>query len=296
MYNYRTSADSFWFVLSVSIITMSSIPPNGATGSGPPNPKKPTKKRVNGVSNGHHGVTNGVSNGHHEVTTSPRAQMNGHTETYAESTSSSGYDSPNGCEDSRHHPAVNGVNGHSGVQLVYKDHKTFHIVKRIFFNLMSASNVDREVLRCFEVSERALLKVQGCTIIKKASDFTAEYILTSEHTLQALLQDFITQQWDIRPTNMQSEYRRVADSMFSDKVTWGRIISFLRFAVAFTIYIHSRGMGRAVQSIEAWTVEVLQEDLGTFFAENDGWVSTYDNISYETNLLYLILFMWCLIP
>lgn len=255
-----------------------SVSPNGATGSGPSNSKKTTKKRMNGVQ---------LTNGHHEeVTTSPLT--NGHVESYAESTSSSttsGYDSPNGCEESRHHPAVN---GHPQVQLVYSDPKTVHIVKRIFYKLLSASNVDRETVRCFEMSEHALSRVQGYTVIRKVSDFTTEYILTSEHTIQVLIQDFRTQHWDILPTTLQSEYRRVTVSMFSDKVTWGRVISFLRFAVAYAIYVHGRGMGRAVQSIEAWTVEVIQEELGTFFTENNGWVSTFCCISG----LYRIPLMW----
>lgn len=234
---------------------------NCVAGGEPQKFKQGTKKGMNGVQ---------LPNGHHTITSLASASVP--IETQAEPTASgstSGYGSPS--ED--YHPAENGINGHTHVQLVYRDHKTFYIVRRVFFKILSDSNMDGDVVRVFRVSEQTISRIQGASVIRRASDFTVEYILSSEHTLASLIQEFVSQNWSIGPANVQSEYRRVVDNTFNDKVNWGRVISFLRFAVAYAIYVHNQGMSAAVQSIEAWTIQVVQEDLGPFFTENGGWVS-----------------------
>lgn len=217
-----------------------STPPNGATGSGPTRLTHPAK----------------MAETHAEYTEASITHTSGDRSSVSK------------CQ---HPSVVNGFNGHSKV--VYRDRKTAHIIRRIFFKLLSASNMSADVLRCFQTSDRALLRIPDSSVILKASDLTTEYILISEHTLSLLVRDFRHHHWNIDPTNMQSEFYRVVDATFEHKVTWGLVISFLRFSVAFAVYVHSCGMSQAVESIEAWTVEVIQEKLGAYFTEENGWVS-----------------------
>ncbi len=232
---------------------------NGATGRDPV--KSTTKKtklssqvQVNPASatNGHHRLGNGDT----EHSTASEASSTGPSSTTT---------SINGA--SRHPPCLN---GHSHV---YKAQETSPVIKKLYYNLLSLAGVDREVIKVFNVSEHSLKRLTNHQLVCKIIDLSTEYIKTSERSFESFIDEFRSIGLEVTFTTMYTEFRSVVTSLFNDGINFGRVLSFLRFSAAYAVFVYRQGMKKAVPSVEAWTVEVIERDLGTFFTENRGWVS-----------------------
>ena len=81
------------------------------------------------------------------------------------------------------------------------------------------------------------------------------------------------QQWVIHAGNVHSEYMHLAHQLFEDNVNWGRIIAFIGFSATYCLYAMQRGIQETiVESVCAWMVQVLQQDLREWFHQHS-WVS-----------------------
>ena len=162
----------------------------------------------------------------------------------------------------------------SDTQSIFHDSRTSLILKRIYFKLLSQTEVDISVVRMFNVEHRIARTDSDKRFIMEFSDKFVEYVQHSKHTsIEVNLKDFHTQQWRIDSTNMYAEFKKVSNETFRGRKHWGKVVGFITFAVAYAIYVHSKGIRDAVISVEAWTRQVIEEDVGEFFIQNGGWVS-----------------------
>lgn len=201
-------------------------------------------------------------------------KLNGliHMETHG--TASSTEKTSSAEESSRHHPHKGGacVNG-NGPHKVFRVPETVPIVRKLFHGLLSGTGIEVGVLEALKVSEHALKRQSKSQLICRVADLTSDYIKTSDRSLESFIEDLTVMGFDVQETTVYSEFRKVTAELFSDTINFGRVISFLRFSAAYAVLMYRKGVRQAVPSIEAWTVEVLEEDLGKFFQENKGWVS-----------------------
>ena len=200
---------------------------------------------------------------------------NGHVETHG--TASNTVETSSAEESSRHEPHKGGAcangNGLHKHKQVFRVPETVPIVRKLFHSLLSGTGIEVGVLEALKVSEHALKRQPKSHLICKVADLTADYIKSSDRSLESFIEDLTVMKFDVQETTVYSEFRKVTAELFSDVINFGRVISFLRFSAAYVVLMYRKGMRQAVSSIEAWTVEVLEEDLGQFFKENKGWVS-----------------------
>ncbi len=193
--------------------------------------------------------------------------MNGrHTVSEASSTKSS----PTGDISRDKHPQCR-MNGH--LHMVYRAIETEHIIKTLFYNLLSLAEVEKEVIKDFNITENGLKRRSNPKLICNIIDLSTEYIKTSERSFESFIEEIRTIGLEVTFNTMYTEFRSVTENLFVDGINFGRILSFLRFSAAYAVFVYRQGMKKAVPSVEAWTVEVIEKDLGQFFIENRGWVS-----------------------
>ena len=86
-------------------------------------------------------------------------------------------------------------------------------------------------------------------------------------------EDFIKQNWIIHAGNLNSEFSNVVEELFRESVNWGRITALLQFSGAYCSYAIHQGLSESIiESVCAWTVLVLENDLRSWFKEHS-WVS-----------------------
>lgn len=172
------------------------------------------------------------------------------------------------------------------------DYRTAMIIKRFFYKSLHEGGVDSEgVLQHFEV-DLGSRSEEDVRTIESASDKLLEITSNNQElNIQSSVQQFSEKEWEITDANVHIEFTRVSTKTFEDQVNWGRLVAFLSFAVAFAAYVHLRlGMPSAtVHSIYGWTVQVVQENLGRYFIENNGWVSM--DVVYDS--LHAYMYMHC---
>ncbi len=231
---------------------------NGANGHGPAKPKKTASQlQVHPAASGH-----GLQNGHIEQDTASIASP---TPT-SQATSSR----DNGV--SRQPRCVNGTSH------LYRTPETVAVVKMLYCKLLSLAGVEKGDIKEFEISDHSMKKLTKRELVCRIVQLSTEYITTSEREFESFIDEFRTLGLDVTFSTMYSEFRSVVESLFNDGINFGRVVSFLRFSAAYAVFVYRKGMKKAVPSVEAWTVEVIERDLGGFFAENKGWVSDTNSV------------------
>jgi len=160
--------------------------------------------------------------------------------------------------------------GRSDVVL-YKHPGTKLILKKVFGELCPAcqkylSQVEREVTRLDRTNPDL------ARIVRKLSYHLVEIIRQTEQ-ISFNLDSFVEQRWELHAGNIYMEFSKVALETFKEKPNWGRVITFLGFAVSFVEHLEEGIVVGAAESILEWTAQVIEEDLGQFFSLNNGWVS-----------------------
>ncbi len=233
---------------------------NGATGHGPAKSKTSgSQLQVHSATNGH-----GLHNGH-----------NGHIEQDTASIASpTPTTPPTGSKDNglRRQPRCS--NGTSHLNLT----ETAPVIKMLYCELLSLAGVEKGDVKEFEISEPSMKRLTNRKLICKIVELSTEYIKTSEREFESFIDEFRTVGLEVTFSTMYAEFRSVLENLFNDGINFGRVLSFLRFSAAYAVFVYRKGMKKAVPSVEAWTVEVIERDLGDFFAENKGWVSYCNSV------------------
>lgn len=122
-----------------------------------------------------------------------------------------------------------------------------------------------ESISCIDDHQRA--------IVEDAAEKIKKLIYLSPQPVPWKPSDFTAQRWEINESNVHSEFSRVAEEVFQDEVNWGRIVAFMGFAVSYSVYAMQKGLQESVvESVCAWTVQVLQNRLHQWLQEHN-WVS-----------------------
>ena len=77
---------------------------------------------------------------------------------------------------------------------------------------------------------------------------------------------------DASPTNVQPRVVQIFHEIFSDGITWGRIIAFLAFMKHFSADCEKRQLHGAVESICEWSVDLISANLEQWIQQEGGWV------------------------
>ena len=167
----------------------------------------------------------------------------------------------------------------------FRDHRTGPIVKRVFFCLLSECNTENEVLSTFTVDLDRLSEADA-KVVREASDKAVKLLHREPKAgVRYNVKDFTEEKWDIHSGNMYSEFRKIVQETLKQEAnSYGRLVAFLGFAVSYGVYVRGRGIHQALPSVEAWTVQVIEDDVGTFFRENGGWVSGVEVLMWSYNL------------
>ena len=172
----------------------------------------------------------------------------------------------------------------------FRDPRTRAIIKRIFFLLLPEGGVNGEALQPFEV-DLACWGERDARVIRDVSEKVREIVCSSAETsVGQSVEDFERHHWEVTQADLYAEYHRVVEVNFRDEVNWGRVVTFLAFAASFAVYVDRRGLQcSAVQSVEAWTSQVIETTLADYFIRSNGWVSGVAPPPFQG--LY-----WCLCP
>lgn len=99
------------------------------------------------------------------------------------------------------------------------------------------------------------------------------------------LEEFIQENWAIHSGNLNSEFSNVVSEMFIESVNWGKITALLQFAGVYCSYAIHEGLPETIiESVCAWTVLVLENDLYQWFKEHYSWE---EYVSYADKRLSL---------
>lgn len=157
----------------------------------------------------------------------------------------------------------------------YIDSRTTPIVRMLFYRTFTQANLDKDVIQRLDVEpivKRLSPKEQS--FVQDTCEKYLEYLGSSEKvSVDSHRRAFEVAGWEVSDNNVNAEFKKVVNQTFDENVTWGNVIGFLGFALGFSIFIHNRGMTRAVISVAEWTKQVIEDDIGTFFREHNGWVS-----------------------
>lgn len=134
---------------------------------------------------------------------------------------------------------------------------------------------------------RASLR-SNCTEINGIATFVA----TSVADLQKRNCDEFDQmclRLDASPTNVQPRVVQIFHEIFSDGITWGRIIAFLGFMKHFAADCEKRQLYGAVDSISEWSVDLISTNLELWIHQEGGWVKRLQQLCmYVVYILFLV--------
>ena len=171
-------------------------------------------------------------------------------------------------------PIPLGTNGDATLAK-FNDSRTTPIIRLLFHRTFIQANLDKDVIRRFDI-EPVLKKLSDKerSFVQDTCEKYLEYVGSSEKlSIDSHRRALETAGWEVSDNNVDAEFKKVVNQTFDENVTWGNVIGFLGFALGFSIFIYNKGMKRAVVSVAEWTKQVIEDDIGRFFLEHDGWVS-----------------------
>ena len=157
----------------------------------------------------------------------------------------------------------------------FTDSRTTPIIHLLFHRTFIQANLDKDVTRRFDI-EPVFKKLSDKerSFVQDTCEKYLEYLGSSEKvSVDSHRRALETAGWEVSDNNVDAEFKKVVNQTFDENVTWGNVIGFLGFALGFSIFIHNKGMKRAVVSVAEWTKQVIEDDIGRFFLEHNGWVS-----------------------
>lgn len=169
-------------------------------------------------------------------------------------------------------PAPQRTNG-AGSASKYIDSRTTPIVRMLFHSVFTQANLDQDVIRRLDVDSvvKALSQPERSFVYDTCEKYL-EYIRIFERlSIDSHRRAVEATGWEVTDNNVNAEFKKVVNQTFDEDVSWGNVISFLGFALGFSVFIHNRGMKKAVISVAEWTKQVIEEDIGSFFLEHNGW-------------------------
>ena len=108
--------------------------------------------------------------------------------------------------------------------------------------------------------------------VERIADMIKEVIKGSTTELPTVSQ-LTEEQWVIHAGNVHTEYLHLSHQLFQSGVNWGRIVAFIGFTSTYCLYAIQRGIQETiVESIAAWMVQVLRQELNEWFHQHS-WVS-----------------------
>ena len=182
----------------------------------------------------------------------------------------------------REHTSVAFVNGGGGAALAevptqtkFVDCRTSPLITLLFHRTLKQANLDKDVIRRLDIDPLIRrLSPKNVTFIQSTCDKYLEYIRNSEDvSVDSHVRGIETAGWDVSDNNVYVEFKKVVNETFDENVSWGGVIGFLGFALGFSVFIYNKGMKQTVVSVAEWTKQVIEEDIGSFFLKNNGWVS-----------------------
>ena len=162
-----------------------------------------------------------------------------------------------------------------GTLAKFTDTRTTPIIHLLFYRTFIQANLDKDVIRRFDI-EPVFKKLSDKerSFVQDTCEKYLEYLGSSEKvSVDSHRRALETAGWEVSDNNVDAEFKKVVNQTFDENVTWGNVIGFLGFALGFSIFIHNKGMKRAVVSVAEWTKQVIEDDIGRFFLEHNGWVS-----------------------
>ena len=166
------------------------------------------------------------------------------------------------------------TNGDTLVSSRYTDSRTTPIIQMLFYRTFIQANLDKDVIRRLDIEPIfRRLSPQERSFVQDTCEKYLEYLGSSERaSIDSHQRALEIAGWEVSENNVDAEFKKVVNQTFDESVTWGSVIGFLGFALGFSIFIHNKGMKRAVISVAEWTKQVIEDDIGRFFIEHNGWV------------------------
>lgn len=169
------------------------------------------------------------------------------------------------------------TNGDTFVSSKYTDSRTTPIIQMLFYRTFIQANLDKDMIRRLDIEpifKRLSMSPQERSFVQDTYEKYLEYLGSSERaSIDSHRRALKIASWEVSENNVDAEFKKVVNQTFDESVTWGSVIGFLGFALGFSIFIHNKGMKRAVISVTEWTQQVIEDNIGRFFIEHNGWVS-----------------------
>ena len=78
---------------------------------------------------------------------------------------------------------------------------------------------------------------------------------------------------DVHHANAKQKYSLTVQHLFNDGITWGRVTLFYSFSIGFALHVADRQMDELVNSVQTWSVQVMNNKVNPWIHANGGWVS-----------------------
>ena len=83
----------------------------------------------------------------------------------------------------------------------------------------------------------------------------------------------------ISSENLQETFQTISDEMFRNNINWSRIVSFIAFSGALTLYCAEHNMQSRVPDVLRWIEDFVVERLSMWISSNGGWTGLVDHLA-----------------
>ena len=151
------------------------------------------------------------------------------------------------------------------------------VLKLVFSQLHQKDKVER----------KALAKKEGL-LVKRIANLIVELIVETDQ-ISLNMDAFTKERWNLHIGSVHSQFGKVAAETFRDEINWGRILTFLGFAVSFSLFLEKELMlDSAEESVLQWTCQVVEEKLQEYIFSHGGWEEFADYLEVALRAVRLL--------
>ncbi len=109
-------------------------------------------------------------------------------------------------------------------------------------------------------------KVQGTMIHQLINKITDRFANERREQLEEICFEL-----QITSESLQETFQTITSEIFRSDIKWGRIVSFIAFSGAVSLYCAEHDMQSKVNDVLQWTEDLVAEKLSDWISSNGGW-------------------------
>ena len=123
-------------------------------------------------------------------------------------------------------------------------------------------------------------KLQGTIVHQLINKITEKFASERREQLEEICFEL-----QITSETLQETFQTITSEIFRSDIKWGRIVSFIAFSGAVTLYCAEHDMQSKVNDVLQWAEELVVERLSNWISSNGGWDGLVDHFVGQETLV-----------